>query len=391
MTSEAKKYCLGDLASFISGGTPSKQIAGYWGGDTPWVSAKDLKSLRINSSIDTLSDAGKQKASLVPPGTLLVLVRGMSLFKSIPLGIAMRELAINQDLKGLVIKADVSPEFLAYSLLSHEDELMQMVESAGHGTGRLDTDALKDFAVRIPPRNEQDGIVEILASWDAAIEKTERLIAAKEQHYSHELSRLISQGQNPQTHIDIFAEEISERNRSGNDARVLSVTNSRGFVLPEDQFERRVASADLSKYKVVRHGQYAYNPSRINVGSIARLDGWDDGVLSPMYVVFRLNEARADSDYFLHWLNSHEARQRIKNSAQGSVRETVSFSELAVIRIPLPAKTRQTAIARYLNAVREEINLLGQSVAALKTQKRGLMQKLLTGQWRTKSFQQEVS
>ena len=132
----------------------------------------------------------------------------------------------------------------------------------------------------------------------------------------------------------------------------------------------------------MHRGQYAYNPSRINVGSIARLDGWDDGVLSPMYVVFRLDEDKANSDYFLHWLNSHEARQRIKNSAQGSVRETVSFSELAAITIPLPARHTQTAIARYLNALREEIDLLSQSVAALKTQKRGLMQKLLTGQWR---------
>lgn len=74
--------------------------------------------------------------------------------------------------------------------------------------------------------------------------------------------------------------------------------------------------------------------------------------------------------------------QRIKNSAQGSVRETVSFSEFAALTIPLPDTDKQTAIARYLNALREEIDLLGHSVTALKTQKRGLMQKLLTGEWR---------
>jgi type I restriction enzyme S subunit len=95
------RHRLGDLASFVSGGTPSKQIAEYWGGHTPWVSAKDLKSLHINSSIDTLSEEGRKVASLVAPGTLLILVRGMSLFKSIPLGIAGLEVAINQDLKGL--------------------------------------------------------------------------------------------------------------------------------------------------------------------------------------------------------------------------------------------------------------------------------------------------
>ena len=147
----------------------------------------------------------------------------------------------------------------------------------------------------------------------------------------------------------------------------------------------------MSNYKVVRRGQYAYNPSRINVGSIARLDGWDDGVLSPMYVVFGVDETKINSDYFLHWLDSHEARERIKKSAQGSVRETVSFSEFASLAIPLPDTAKQTAIARYLNALREEVALLGQSVEALKQQKRGLMQKLLTGQWRVKVPETEAA
>jgi len=274
------------------------------------------------------------------------------------------------------------PHFLAQFVNSDfgRSEVERLM--AGGGKGNLNSGELERFRITLLPIEDQGRVADVLLCWDSAIETAERLIAAKERHYSHELSRLISRGHHPHAHVGTFAEEVSARNRGGNEARVLSVTNSRGFVLPEDQFERRVASADLSNYKVVHRGQYAYNPSRINVGSIARLDGWDDGVLSPMYVVFRLNEDKANSDYFLHWLNSHEARQRIKNSAQGSVRETVSFSEFAAITIPLPDSNTQTAIARYLNALREEIDLLGRSVSALKTQKRGLMQKLLTGQWR---------
>lgn len=271
-------------------------------------------------------------------------------------------------------------EYLYQWLQSEKNEFERI--ATGSTVKTIGLGHFQKLRLPLPPIEVQKRIARALDTWDTAIQKTEQLIAAKERHYSHELSRLISRGQRPHGHVGTFSEEVSARNRGGNEARVLSVTNSRGFVLPEDQFERRVASADLSNYKVVRRGQYAYNPSRINVGSIARLDGWDDGVLSPMYVVFRLDEAKADSDYFLHWLNSHEARQRIRNSAQGSVRETVSFSEFAAISIPLPDIRTQTAIARYLNALREEIHLLGQSVAALKTQKRGLMQKLLTGQWR---------
>lgn len=249
---------------------------------------------------------------------------------------------------------------------------------------------LKLQDVPLPNIQIQRKTAGVLSLWDDAIEKCKRLSEAKEQHYIHELSRLISRAHHPHSHIGAFARELSERNRQDNE-RVLSVTNSRGFVLPEEQFERRVASTDLSNYKVVRRGQYAYNPSRINVGSIARLDGWDDGVLSPMYVVFEIDETKAESDYFVHWLASHEARQRIKNSAQGSVRETVSFGDFAAIHFPLPDQKRQAIIGAYLNSLRDEIDLLGRQADRLRLQKRGLMQKLLTGEWRVPVAEAEVA
>lgn len=275
---------------------------------------------------------------------------------------------------------DCSAEWF-YNYFRHRS-LISSLTRQGAGRYKLNKAALEKLPILLPPKAEQDEINSRIRDWDTAIETTERLIAAKERHYAHELSRLISRGQHPRTHVGAVACEVSERNSGSYCTRVLSVTNSRGVVLPEEQFERRVASDDLSNYKVVRRGQYAYNPSRINVGSIARLDAWDEGVLSPMYVVFELDSTKVDSDYFRHWLNSYEARERIKKSAQGSVRETVSFGDFASVVIPLPGLTPQTAIARYLNALREEIDLLGKSLDALKRQKRGLMQKLLTGQWR---------
>lgn len=289
---------------------------------------------------------------------------------------------LNQHIYRIRPKKGINKRWLYYALL----EITSEIERKAHGFKTSLVHVRKADITRapisLPGEHEQEAMANCLGCWDIAIRTAEQLIAAKERQYSHQLSHLISLRQHPHSHVGTVAEEVSARNRGGNEARVLSVTNSRGFVLPEDQFERRVASTDLSNYKVVQRGQYAYNPSRINVGSIARLDGWDYGVLSPMYVVFRLDEAEVDSDYFLHWLSSHEARQRIKNSAQGSVRETVSFSEFAAITIPRPDIHCQIAISRYLNALRHEIDLLRQSAATLTTQKRGLMQKLLTGRWR---------
>ena len=330
------------------------------------------------------------KSCAVNPGDLLVSLVG-TIGKVLVIPSDAPEGVINPRLLRIRVNHEVViPSYLKHVLEAESTVRLLKRWSQGGTMDVLNAEILGQLSVPLPSLAAQKYLIDVMHEWDTAIQKTEQLVAAKHQHYSHELSHLISRDLHPHGHVGTIAEEVSARNRGGNEARVLSVTNSRGFVLPEDQFERRVASADLSNYKIVRRGQYAYNPSRINVGSIARLNGWDDGVLSPMYVVFRLDDAKIDSDYFLHWLNSHEARQRIKNSAQGSVRETVSFSEFAALMIPLPDTVTQTDTARYLNALREEIDLLSQSVAALKTQKRGLMQKLLTGQWQL-PVQEEAS
>lgn len=250
------------------------------------------------------------------------------------------------------------------------------------GVPDVNRNDLHKVLVSCPPLDVQKRIVEYLSLWDAAIEKTERLVEAKEMRFKWLLDRLFSSSEHQRGHVRDFTNEISERNIGAAVERVLSVTNTRGFVLPEDHFSRQVASSDLSNYKIVTRGEYAYNPSRINVGSIARLDGWDKGVLSPMYVVFKIYEKKVSSDFFLHWLSSHEAKARIRRSAQGSVRETVSFTDLGAIPFPLPSLYQQKQIASVLNTARQEIDLLKKQAEAYRKQKRGLMQKLLTGQWR---------
>jgi len=253
----------------------------------------------------------------------------------------------------------------------------------------LNTEIISKLPVYLAPFPEQTAIADLLSTWDAAIEKTERLIVANEKRFSWLLRRLICFPCQRRVHIRDFTTEVSSRNRQIKFDRVLSVTNHNGFVLPKDQFERRVASSDLSNYKIVTRGQYAYNPSRINVGSIARLNDWGKGVLSPMYVAFELNEKKVVSDFFLHWLLSHEAKERIRKSTQGSVRETVSFTDFGSIKFPLPSLEQQKDIASTLNTARNEIDLLKKQLEAFRKQKRGLMQRLLTGKWRVKLNSEE--
>jgi type I restriction enzyme, S subunit len=385
MNSSAQKLRLGDIAKFVSGGTPSKQNSSYWGGDTPWVSAKDLKMLRISSSIDTLNGKGREVASIVQVGTLLILVRGMTLFKSIPIGIAMRDLAINQDLKGLVVGKDVSPEFLAYSLLAKQDVLLQMVESAGHGTGRLDTDALKDLVIRVPRRGEQDRIVGVLSDWDSAIQKTEQLIAAKEHHFAAINHQFLT----ARKRVNGFskkwqlrrADEIFENysQKVSSIERLLSVTQGRG-VIPRDMLEGRVTmpSSGVDAFKLVEPGNFVIS-LRSFQGGLEHSDY--RGLVSPAYTVLK-EKLEINGRFFRHYFKSADFIKRLSVAVIG-IRDgkQISYQDFCSIRLPFPPVDEQKAVAAILDKAEHEISLLRQYAAVISKQKRGLMQKLLTGQW----------
>lgn len=146
-----------------------------------------------------------------------------------------------------------------------------------------------------------------------------------------------------------YLKELSERHNSSsnNDIPVLSVTNRPGFTVSEEFFDRKVFSKDLSNYKIVRKGQFAYNPSRVNVGSIARLKEFDKGLLSPMYVAFE-TKGGLNGSYLDYWISSQRFRNLVKASTQGSVRDSLNFSALAEFPFNLPPETEQRKIVSIL-------------------------------------------
>lgn len=176
MAGEWVETTLGDMVDFLSGGTPSKARAEYWGGSIPWVSAKDMKRFRLEDSEDHVTEDGAAASTkMVPAGTVLLLVRGMTLLNDVPICIAGQEMTFNQDVKALRPKPGVLSEFLPYLLLGHKERLLSSVDLAGHGTGRLNSDELKGLDVYLPPLHEQHAIAEILGTLDDKIELNRRM------------------------------------------------------------------------------------------------------------------------------------------------------------------------------------------------------------------------
>ncbi|MEV7757998.1 restriction endonuclease subunit S [Microbacterium sp. NPDC089180] len=166
---------LGDTGRWVSGGTPATSDESYWGGEIPWMSSKSLTNFRIRDSDRRLSELGaKSGTKVVPKDTILMVVRGMSLKSEFRMGITQREVALSQDLKGLIPRADIDPTFLAYALQSRSDDVLDMVDEAGHGTGRLQTDRLFALEVSLPPRAEQEAIAATLGAVDDKIESNRR-------------------------------------------------------------------------------------------------------------------------------------------------------------------------------------------------------------------------
>ena len=161
---------LGALVHLQSGGTPSKANPEFWNGSIPWVSAKDMKRLILADAEDHISAAAvKDGAKLVPVGTVLMLVRGMTLLKDVPICVLRREMSFNQDVKALLPKGEADGLFVALLLLGNKQRLLRMVDIAGHGTGKLKTDELNVLELSTPKPAEQQRIADFLSFFDAQI------------------------------------------------------------------------------------------------------------------------------------------------------------------------------------------------------------------------------
>ena len=176
MAGEWVETTLGDAVDFLSGGTPSKDRAEYWGGSIPWVSAKDMKRFRVDDTEDHVTHDGAANGTrVVPAGTVLLLTRGMTLLNEVPICVAGQAMAFNQDVKALRPKSGVRNEFLPYLLLGHKERLLSSVDLAGHGTGRLNSDELRGLGILLPPEAEQRAIAHILGTLDDKIELNRRM------------------------------------------------------------------------------------------------------------------------------------------------------------------------------------------------------------------------
>ncbi len=165
---KARTIPLAECGAWLSGGTPSKANESYWDGTLPWFSSKDIRKFYLEDSELHVSETGALAGStIVPPGTILMVVRGMSLANEFRVGMTKVRAAFNQDLKALVPHEGFEPRYVAHALRALEPQILAMTGSSAHGTKRLATDVLLATAIPHLDLPEQRRIADVLDRADA--------------------------------------------------------------------------------------------------------------------------------------------------------------------------------------------------------------------------------
>ena len=247
----------------------------------------------------------------------------------------------------------------------------------------------------LPPLEEQKKIAATLSVWDSAIEKMEKLIDAKENHFNQLMNKLIvinssNSKWNSFTLKNVF-DVVNRKNKNGN-TNVLTSSAQYGLVNQQEYYKKKIASSNTSGYYLLKKGDFAYNRSYSTgypYGVVKRLDKYELGVLSTLYLCFSLKkEYQSYSDFFVFLFESGYLNNQLALICREGARNhgllNVSKEDFFNMKVQLPNEKEQQSIVCILHNHSLELSLLKQQLENYKKQKQGLMQKLLTGQWRVK-------
>ncbi|MBX3734018.1 MAG: restriction endonuclease subunit S [Verrucomicrobiae bacterium] len=244
-----------------------------------------------------------------------------------------------------------------------------------------------EIVIDLPSLPEQRRIADILTTWDDAMTQLDALIEAQERRKKALMQQLITgkkrvpgfKGKWKKVALGDVAENVADQNkgRMGTD-RLFGVTKAEGVVPMRDH----VKGESFDRCKQVETDWFAYNPMRINIGSIARWKGVETVMVSGDYVVFRCHPGMLLPSYLDHLRQSWMWQSFVTRGGNGSVRVRIYFSDLAEFTFPCPPLDEQRHIAAILDTADQQLILLRAQRTALDQQKRGLMQRLLTGKVR---------
>lgn len=389
------KVQLGDIATIYSGGTPSRNEPSYWGGKIPWVKTTQIQNKVINNAdVDEwITEEGQKNSStkMVSKGSILMAMYGQGKTRG-QVAILGLNATINQACAAIQLKEDADRDYVFQQLLFRYNAIRRLSNSGSQEN--LSAGLIKEIIFPLPDLKSQKFIANILAIWDSAIEKTERLIEAKEKWLDWFRLNILTgkkrfKGFNKEWKKSRLRDVLTEHKEvSTGTEEVYSVSVHKGLVNQVEHLGRSFAAKDTSKYNLVKPGDIVYTKSPTGdfpLGIIKQSKTNKDVIVSPLYGVFTPRNMYLGNILDFYFESPVNALNYLRPIIHKGAKNTINITNKTFISnwVYLPvSEDEQKAIANALTTAREEIVLLKRLAEKYKEQKRGLMQKLLTGQWR---------
>lgn len=303
-------------------------------------------------------------------------------------------------------ETQLMPAYLALFMLGPTFEKRAVACSMRTGMPKINREDIQHIPIFIPPLFQQKQIVEVVQVWDDAIATAEKLLAASRRQKQALMWGLLSGKRRFDVPVGSWRyvdfDEIFERVNRKNGVRnsnVLTISGQHGLISQRDYFNKSVASDNLSGYTLLERGDFAYNKSYsagYPMGAIKPLQAYDAGVVSSLYLCFRLRtDVDADPDFFRHYFEAGLLNEDISGIAQEGARNhgllNVSVTDFFKLRLHIPPAPVQRKIAEAINVAEAEERLFEHELVRFQTEKRALMQQLLTGKRRVKAINPQAS
>jgi type I restriction enzyme S subunit len=376
---------LGDIADITSGTTPLRANSKYYNdGIIPWVKTTDLNNGTLYETEEKVSKEAVEKTSLkiLPKGTVLVAMYGgfRQIGRTALLGI---DATINQALSALMCKSSVESSFVL-AWLNCQVNYWKRLAASSRKDPNITGNEVANFPILIPPLEEQERICSVLQLWDSSIEKQSELIEKLKLRKRALMQQLLTgkkrlpgfSGEWKEVKLGDVFDERNETNRD--DLPLLSITGDKGVIYQSDSDKRDISNDDKSKYKRICPNDIGYNTMRMWQGRSALSS--IEGIVSPAYTIVT-PQKNVDVRFMAMLIRQPRIVYDFWTHSQGLVSDTLNckYPDFCQVKVRIPSKEEQTAIADMLYEFDKQIYIANEKLARLQSQKRGLMQQLLTG------------
>lgn len=292
------------------------------------------------------------------------------------------------------------PEYVAFWLNSDvAQRALKRLSTRGVSQANINpTEFRKHCPIPLAPLPEQHRIAAILRTWDEGLNKLTTLRARKSNHLTGLAQRLLGRGgvfpeSWPLEKLSGIATRIRRKSEGGTHP-VMTISARSGFLMQSDKFARNMAGSSVDHYTLLKEGEFAYNKGNslaAPYGCIYRFDR-PTALVPFVYFCFALKPGFDHSFYehlFAAGALNHQLSRLINSGVRNDGLLNLNVEDFFSCKVPVPPLDEQHRIALALSAAKDELALLDEEIHAVTSQKRGLMQKLLTGQWRV-TLQEEI-